>query len=328
MAARARFLRPLSVGIAGTATIFLVLFVPDFFVELWRIHEFQRLPEKERWPAASRLENGTALARRAAEDWYLGVFEEKRDEASLRALARMRSARAGIILVSLLRETLLRKKGVFTPCFIADRLREIGPAARLGKPALVELLFLSRRGIRTSVEPAWPEIHQSAVAALESVLAEPGMAAGILRNELEDPSWLIRLNAVRELGELGPDAALAIDSLIRRLEDPQPSIREMAATVLGSLGPAALAALPALGRGAARGRSESRGRCAVGDGPHSASRARIRGVGRTGSRDGRKTGTGTEEEVQVRADRSFSSSTCPRLPKSSMSFRSQAWTVW
>jgi HEAT repeat protein len=91
-------------------------------------------------------------------------------------------------------------------------------------------------------------MHRSAVVALESVLGERGMAAGILRNELADPSWRIRLNAVTELGEIGPDAALAIDSLITRLEDPQPSIREAAARVLGSLGPAARAALPEFAR--------------------------------------------------------------------------------
>ena len=112
----------------------------------------------------------------------------------------------------------------------------------------MNLLFLSRKGILTSADPAWQDMHRSAVAALESVLGERGMAAGILRNELDDPSWRIRLNAVTELGELGPDAALAIDSLISRLEDPQPSIREAAARVLGSLGQVARTAVPALGR--------------------------------------------------------------------------------
>jgi HEAT repeat protein len=151
------------------------------------------------------------------------------------------------LLAALLRDC-RDKKGPFAPRFLADRLGELGSLARVAKPELVELLVLSRKRIRTSAEPEWKATHHGVLIALERVLGEPGTAAGILRNEMDDPSWLVRLNALTELGRLGAGAAVALDSLAAALEDPQPSIRERAAKVLASLGTAASPALPALGR--------------------------------------------------------------------------------
>jgi hypothetical protein len=246
---RARSLGVLSAGVAGTAALSVLFLSGEFLLELWRGHELDRLPPDEGWRVAARLEGGSALARRAAEDWYLEVFEGSgsKAEAPLRALARMRSTRAVPLVTFLLRKWLDGKGVAFPPVFLADRLREIGPEARRAKPELVELLWVCRKRMQRSAgRESWRECHQSAVVALESVLGEPGMAAGILRNELDHPIWVVRLNAVRELGELGPDAALALDGLTARLEDPQASVREQAATVLGSLGEAGLVALPAL----------------------------------------------------------------------------------
>lgn len=57
-----------------------------------------------------------------------------------------------------------------------------------------------------------------------------------LRQHLGDPDPVIRTQAAKELGKLGPAAASAADSLEPLLADPDPMVRGMAAAALGKIG--------------------------------------------------------------------------------------------
>jgi hypothetical protein len=63
---------------------------------------------------------------------------------------------------------------------------------------------------------------------------------------LDDPESEIRFQALRDLGELGANAAPAVPALIKVLGDPERSVRLQAVTSLAALGDKAAPARPAL----------------------------------------------------------------------------------
>ena len=65
-------------------------------------------------------------------------------------------------------------------------------------------------------------------------------------DQLEDPDAGVRLEAVDNLGALGPDARPAVPALARRLRDAEVEVRRHAAFALGEIGPPARSAVPAL----------------------------------------------------------------------------------
>lgn len=56
---------------------------------------------------------------------------------------------------------------------------------------------------------------------------------------LRDPDPVLRTQAAKELGKLGPRAAPASDALAGLLRDADPMVRGMAAAALGKIGPPA-----------------------------------------------------------------------------------------
>lgn len=73
-----------------------------------------------------------------------------------------------------------------------------------------------------------------------------GRPVGFWIKQLQDKDTSFRLEALKALGEIGPDGHEAIPALIQALEDSQDEIRVGAVRALGQMGPKAKSAVPAL----------------------------------------------------------------------------------
>lgn len=73
-----------------------------------------------------------------------------------------------------------------------------------------------------------------------------GRPVGFWIKQLQDKDTSFRQEALKALGEIGPDGEEAIPSLIQALEDGQDEIRSGAVRALGQMGPKAKSAVPAL----------------------------------------------------------------------------------
>jgi HEAT repeat protein len=95
----------------------------------------------------------------------------------------------------------------------------------------------------TEVEEENPDLDASAlrVVRIMGTRAVPALVA-IVSNE----GGMRRLDAVRVLGAIGPDAREAVPALIKALGDPDAEVREACAATLGAIGPAAVNPLVAV----------------------------------------------------------------------------------
>jgi HEAT repeat protein len=90
-----------------------------------------------------------------------------------------------------------------------------------------------------------PEIRLEAVRALKQLGPQAKTAVLGLSDALEDKEPLIRIEAARALGAIGPDAKAAIPALVKRLDDKDAVRSEgavwfAAAKALGEIGPASM----------------------------------------------------------------------------------------
>ena len=90
----------------------------------------------------------------------------------------------------------------------------------------------------------WSE--QQAAAEALSRIGPPAVPMLVQALQHSDPE--VRLQAVRVLIRMGPDAKEAVPALVPLLDDPDERIRKAAARSLGRIGPEAGDAVPALMR--------------------------------------------------------------------------------
>jgi HEAT repeat protein len=116
----------------------------------------------------------------------------------------------------------------------AQVLGLIGPEAQAAAPTLVEVLRDPEARVRVRAAEALWQIAQdpAGVALLPAVL---GGEDGVLRRD-----------AARCLGQMGPAARPAVPALVEALRDADDVTRVLVAEVLGRIGPGAAAAVPAL----------------------------------------------------------------------------------
>jgi HEAT repeat protein len=199
------------------------------------------------------------FAGRSASAW-LADFHDPDGNVRAAAAAHLREGGAGAVPVL---EVLLKAPGDPEPRWrAADVLGQIGPPARPAGPALIAAL--------ADPDPLVPPVAAKALAklapdvpgavpalvktfpAVESVRAvaayKQGAAEAVpaLRRLLAHPDPMIRRNAARSLGRIGPPSLPAVPDLVALLSDPDEAVRSHAADAVGDLGPPAVAALPAL----------------------------------------------------------------------------------
>ncbi len=95
---------------------------------------------------------------------------------------------------------------------------------------------------------AWPPVSEWGLkeTAADALARIGGDAVTQLIGALHDPEPQVRLQAVRALARIGPDAAPAVAALTERLTDSDLLVRQNAARALGQIGPAAKSAIPQL----------------------------------------------------------------------------------
>ena len=116
----------------------------------------------------------------------------------------------------------------------AQVLGLIGPEAQAAAPTLVEVLRDPEARVRVRAAEALWQVAQdpTGVALLAAVLG--------------DEDGVLRRDAARFLGQMGPAARPAVPALVEALRDADDATRVPVAEVLGRIGPGAAAAVPAL----------------------------------------------------------------------------------
>ena len=99
----------------------------------------------------------------------------------------------------------------------------------------VPVLALALASVLLLGTPAWGQTDEE----LEKLIAE-------WIAELGDEDTRARINAMSDLGHIGPKAASAVPALIVALSDEDVRVRVAAAAALGRIGPKAAPAVPAL----------------------------------------------------------------------------------
>jgi HEAT repeat protein len=149
--------------------------------------------------------------------------------------------------------------------YAAEALGQLGPAAAVVMPALIDTLGDANSRVRQSAAWALEEIGPTAVSALITALGGGDMwvrrsAAAVLGRigsvteevvpalitALGDGDTWVRRSAVEALRNIEPAATEAVPALITALGDADKVIRVNAAAALGRIGPAATEAVPAL----------------------------------------------------------------------------------
>jgi HEAT repeat protein len=130
------------------------------------------------------------------------------------------------------------------------RVNAIDTLGRVGRnhprtlPALQQILKATRSAKAAAgdaVNPALKELRMTAAAGLWYLKRSAAPALPELIRAAQDPWPLLRLEAVRTIGEIGPAAEIAVPVLIDLvLLDDAEEVRETAADALGQIGPAAL----------------------------------------------------------------------------------------
>ncbi len=98
---------------------------------------------------------------------------------------------------------------------------KIGPEAREGIPALIEMIRQTRNSDKKMI-----------VACNKALLAMGKEIVPHMISLLKDDDWEMRRGAAWTLGMLGPDAKDAIPVLTKALNEPNPNVRAMAAESL------------------------------------------------------------------------------------------------
>ena len=96
------------------------------------------------------------------------------------------------------------------------------------------------------LKEADPTTRLQAVAQLGLLGPRAHRSAPALGDLLADPQAQIRRLAAVSLSEMGPEARAAVPALTRALADPEPAVRRRVIMALGDVGPDARTAVPAL----------------------------------------------------------------------------------
>jgi HEAT repeat protein len=144
---------------------------------------------------------------------------------ALQVLQRMGPAAAPA--VETLRQRLRKDPNVYNRMQIATTLADIGPAARVAAPELVELLKERNPSTRHAVLQA---VHRLGGA-------DSGKLIPALMDLAREEQGYTRGLAFDLLGEQGPAAAEAVPMLLDELRKPQGGLHEQAARALGRIAP-------------------------------------------------------------------------------------------
>jgi HEAT repeat protein len=136
---------------------------------------------------------------------------------------------------------------------VLNRLRDMGPSAKLAAPALLDLI--QHPGFASASEPRRAKVLNDVIDAIAALEADPDTEVPAMAQLLRDSNLDVRLKAAIELVRLGPKAGPAVPELTSVLHDSDDAtsgsstahyLTLCAAEALGKIGPVARTAAPEL----------------------------------------------------------------------------------
>ncbi len=141
--------------------------------------------------------------------------------------------RAGSLAVDGLSKDVNDGSVFFVNVWAAQSLYKIGPDAKEALPALQTAVATAQENGKSHT--GWRNFEPWGRAAIVSICGESGDHISKIALFLQDSDGLVKINACRALGQLGPRAQSALPALNRAKQDNDKSVRECASEAISAI---------------------------------------------------------------------------------------------